>query len=154
METRTDTPNVETRTEILSGLRRLIATRSGIDRRNYQRDYRDAEGAAAFRADYRTIARDGRDARRLLAWVETRAGITADDIGRRAGPGDRLSLSADRTEWNYCAGQYFATEYRAAVCRMLSAVIRDYFREGGYTGDEIARVARREFGRGIASRYF
>jgi len=110
------------RAAILDGLRRFISQRSGIDARNYQRDYRDKEGAAAFRADYRGILRDGREARALLEWIERTPSISAEAIAARATPGARLSLSADGTTWHYTAGQYFAVEYRAAACRTLSGL--------------------------------
>lgn len=154
METATDTPTVETvsRSAILEGLRRFISQRSGIDPRNYIRDYRDADGRRAFNSDRYTIARDGRDARRLLAFVAARESISADDIAGRAH--GRLELSGDRRTWHYTAGQYFATEYRAAAARLLAAIIWDHFRDGGNSAEFIRREARGYFGRGIAARYF
>jgi hypothetical protein len=56
---------------------------------------------------------------------------------------------------DYCTGQYFPTEYRRAVCSVLSSALWDYFRTNGAdTGDDIRRTARRELGRSIASRWF
>jgi hypothetical protein len=152
----TETTITTSRAAILDGLRRFIAQRSGIDARNYQRDYRDKEGAAAFRADYRGILRDGREARLLLEWIERTPSISAEAIAARATPGARLSLSADGATWNYTAGQYFAVEYRAAACRTLAGIIWDYMRDGWElkTADDIRAAARRNFGRGIASRWF
>jgi len=150
METETETV---ARDAILDGLRRVIAQRSGIDWRNYFSDGRDADGRRAFNSDRYTIARDGRDARRLLEYVAAATLITADDIAARA-RGGRLELSDDRRTWHYTAGQYFATEYRAAVARLLAGVIWDYLRDGHDTADGIRRRARQIFGRGIASRYF
>jgi hypothetical protein len=158
VETATDTPNVETvtRAAILAGLRRFIAQRSGIDSRNYIRGPGDVDGRRAFLADYRGILRDGRDARRLLEWIDGRPfSISADDIAARA-RGGRLELSADRREWRYTAGQYFAVEYRAAAARLLAGIIWDYLADG-YPVDgaeSIRRRARQIFGRGIAGRYF
>ena len=155
MKTATDTPNVETvtREAILDGLRRFIGQRSGIDWRNYIRDWRDDGGRRALNADRYTISRDGRDVRRLLEFVSAAESITADDIASRA-YGGRLKLSDDRREWHYTAGQYFAVEYRAAAARLLAGIIWDYLRDDNTTADHIRRRAGQIFGRGIASRYF
>jgi hypothetical protein len=157
VETANNTPAVETvtRDAILDGLRRFIWQRSGIDARNYIRDYRDADGRRAYNADRYAIGRDGRDARRLLEYVAAAQLITADDIAARA-RGGRLELSDDRRTWNYTAGQYFAIEYRAAAARLLAGVIWDYLADGypANGGDAIRRRARQLFGRGIGARYF
>jgi hypothetical protein len=155
VETATDTPNVETvtRDAILDGLRRFIGQRSGMDARNYIRDYRDADGRRAYNADRYAIGRDGRDARRLLDFVAARLSISADDIAARA-RGGRLKLSDDRRTWHYTAGQYFAIEYRAAAARLLAGIVWDYLRDGYDTADGIRHRARQLFGRGIAARYF
>ena len=152
METATDTV---TREAILDGLRRFIGQRSGMDARNYIRDYRDADGRRAYNADRYAIGRDGRDARRLLDFVAARLSISADDIAARA-RGGRLELSDDRRTWSYTAGQYFAVEYRRAAARLLAGIIWDYLADGypANGGDAIRRRARQIFGRGIGSRYF
>ncbi|NBW17992.1 MAG: hypothetical protein EBR82_59470 [Caulobacteraceae bacterium] len=156
MATATATPD---RAAILSGLRRFIAQRSGVELRNYISGPGDADGRRAFMAEYRRILRDGRDARRMLEWVDGRDRITAEDIASRA-RGGRLELSGDRREWHYTAGQYFAVEYRAAAARLLAGIIWDYLADGypaGYpagSADDIRRRARLIFGRGIAGRYF
>jgi len=82
----------------------------------------------------------------------------------------------------YCTGQYFPTEYRKAACAVLASALWDYAREnmpkpdgkvtrttgsgpfrresehdsieGLSPGDWLRRYFRREFGRGIASRWF
>ena len=62
----------------------------------------------------------------------------------------------------YCAGQNWSTEYRAAACAVLSSVLRDFERErlSKTVGDwrELADIMRKnfrqQFGRGIASRWF
>ncbi|CAB4152084.1 hypothetical protein UFOVP938_57 [uncultured Caudovirales phage] len=83
---------------------------------------------------------------------------------------------------DYCSGQYFPTEYRKAVCAVLASVLWDTWREnmpapsgkitktsgfgpfahesehdsinGMTPGDYLRATARKEFGRGIASRWF
>jgi hypothetical protein len=155
VETANNTPTVETvtREAILDGLRRFIGQRSGMDARNYIRDYRDADGRRAYNADRYAIGRDGRDARRLLEFVAARPSISADDIAARA-RGGRLELSDDRRVWSYTAGQYFSIEYRAAAARLLAGIIWDYLRDGGNSAEFIRREARGYFGRGIGARYF
>lgn len=84
---------------------------------------------------------------------------------------------------SYCAGQYWPTEYRRAACAVLASALWDYKREhcmpapsgkvtvshgvgafahesehdsieGKSPGDWLRHSFRREFGRGIASRWF
>ena len=157
METAT-APTIE-KAAAVDMLRRYISQRSGIDRRNYQRDYRDADGYRAFRADYREILRDGRDARRLLEFIAGRDGITAADIvSARNGNGrlefERIAETVNGWRLSYTAGQYFATEYRAAACNLLAGIVRRYFLACGYSPEHMRREIVGTFGRGIAGRWF
>jgi hypothetical protein len=134
------------RTEILEALARFVAQRSGIDGRNY------GGSREAFLGDYRRILRDGREARALLRVVELSTclpdSILADVLksGRLTWDGKRL---------DYCAGQYFPTEYRAAACRALASVLWNYWGDGGrYTADQIRAAAKSNLGRGITRRWF
>jgi hypothetical protein len=141
---------------ILSAIRAHIAQRSGIDFRNYQSgDYQASR--RAFLGDYRPILKHGRDARALLDFIENRDEITAENIkeATRAFSG-RLSLveRGDSVAADYCTGQYFPTEYRAAACAVLALAVWDYWREDCESGEEIRKRARRRFGRGLASRWF
>lgn len=146
------------KTSAIALLRAFVAQRSGIDRRNYQTDWRDEEGRRAFNSDYRSILRDGRDARFLIGWAERIDSITGADIVRACrGRLEFYSGDDGRPRLSYTAGQYFAVEYRAAVCRAIASVIWEYLRGDGSvsrTADEIRAAARSLFGRGIASRYF
>jgi len=134
------------RTEILEALARFVGQRSGIDGRIY------GGSQEAFMTDYRRILRDGREARALLRVVELSTclpdSILVDVLktGRLTWDGKRL---------DYCAGQYFATEYRAAVCRALASVLWNYWWDGGrYTAEQIRAAAKSNLGRGIARRWF
>lgn len=137
-------------------LRSHISSRSGLDPLDYARDWRDNDGITAFRSDQRKIARDGKEARLLLAFVEGRDSITADDIvyaGERAFSG-RLSFAEapDGTmRIDYCTGQHYPTEYRAAVCALLASVIRKYWHDDG---NDVHKLATGYFGRGVYSRWF
>lgn len=147
--------------DILAALRGFIAQRSGIDSRKYFSDWRDESGVAAFRADYRRILKQGRHARELLRVVGQRESITAEDILLHS-KGGRLEITEKdgRVSVDYCAGQYYATEYRAAACAFLAGIIwrrmSADFAEGGKSvdGNAIRKRARQVFGRGIAQAWF
>lgn len=154
METTTRTE----RDDILDCLAAFIGQRSGIVTRDYASDWRDKDGLAALRSDQAKIARDGKQARELLASVRRRS-ITADDLkaALRDAFSGRLSWDGEAKRLDYCTGQYFATEYRAAVCSVLATAMWRYWRSDmpdDCTADDIRRKARAEFGRAIASRWF
>jgi hypothetical protein len=138
-----------TKAEIIAAMRAHIGQRSGIDFRNYgDRD--------SFMGDYRPMLREGREARKMLRFVELRDSITADNIlaaCKQAFSG-RLTYNAAKKRFDYCTGQYFATEYRAAACAVLASVIWDYFRDSYPTRDRIEKEVRGYLGRGIVSRWF
>lgn len=78
--------------------------------------------------------------------------------------------AGDAVEVDYCTGQYFPTEYRRAVAAVCASALWNHWRDGisipalsacpdhapgiKNVGDYIRKTARREFGRGIASRWF
>ena len=133
--------------DILAALRKHISGRSGIDFRNY------GDRASAM-DDYRKIMRHGKHARAMLHAVELRESITADMLAsafQRAYSG-RLSLTDKGCD--YCAGQYYAIEYRAAACAVLATALRNYWIDDGRKMDELRKLARAELGRSIASAWF
>ena len=160
--------------QIITALRAFVAQRSGMDWHNYG-------DVTSYRAEQRGIMRDGKEARELLRAVELRDSITADDIikASKSAFSGRLSI-VERDDGavavDYCAGQYFPTEYRKAVCAVCASVLWDYMRDhcmpapelmhnsetgetlrrykGMRAGDYIRAQFRREYGRGIASRWF
>jgi hypothetical protein len=134
------------RTEILEALARFVAQRSGIDGRNY------GGSREAFLGDYRRILRDGREARALLRVVQLSTCLP-DSILVDVLKSGRLTWDGKRLD--YCAGQYFPTEYRAAACRALASVLWNYWGDGGrYTADQIRAAAKSNLGRGITRRWF
>jgi len=155
--------------EIIELLRKFTNQRSGIDYRNYSRgslrwnprslrnEYVQSSG---LKNDIARIAQSGRDARILLQLVENTPTITADDLRRSfSAYAGRLELKQEGdSKWrlSYCTGQYFPTEYRDAVCAVLSSAIWNYIRTmpNMESGDDIRKQARKMFGRGIASRWF
>jgi hypothetical protein len=139
-----------TKSEICAKLRAFVAQRSGLDWRNYASDWRDKSGMDALRSDRNRILQHGRDARALLVFVE-RSSMPSDFIMRELEAG-RLTFDPSRNALDYCTGQYFPTEYRAAVCRALSNAIWRFYRDN--VTPDVREFARDTFGRGIASRWF
>lgn len=146
----------ELRETILELIARWICQKPGLDPRNYIRDWRDAEGRAAYRADLRTITRQRHDAFALLRYIELRPSITGADLAAALTVGGRLSYTPGRG-LDYTTGQYWPMEFRAAACRVMASVIWDRLRRDAgehADGDMIRRAARRELGRAIAERWF
>ena len=160
---------------ILANLDAFVRQRSGLE-------YRDHSDATSYRAEQRSITRDLHDYRTLRAAVQWRDGIDAAALKEafRAFSG-RLTWKGKRLD--YCIGQYFPTEYRKAACAVLASALWDYTRDkampepsgkltvtigkgefafttehdnvdGLSPGDWLRRYFRREFGRGLAARYF
>lgn len=148
--------NSVNKSAILTALDAFIRQRPGLEFGNYG-DLR------SYRAELRSITKDLHHARQLLAYVACRDSIPAERIidATRSG---RLSIVADDTgavRIDYCAGQYWPTEYRRAVCALLASVIWCYWRDEcapspktESMGDWLRDKARKEFGRAIASRFF
>ena len=112
---------------------------------------------AAYRSEIRSITRQRADARRLLAAVARRDSITAADI--IAAFNGRLTLGTNKGKLclDYCTGQYWPTEYRAAVARLAASLLWSYWWSNCSSADVahyIRKTAKGEFGRGIASRWF
>lgn len=133
---------------ICDALARWIKQRPGLEYGNYG-------DPTSYRAECRSIARDKREAETLLAAVRWRDSITADDLLKAAQGAfsGRLTISLEERqaesdytstggnyfqqppgkEWrakiDYCAGQYWPTEYRKAVCAVLASALWDYTRE-------------------------
>lgn len=134
---------------IINIIRRFISQRSGLNWRDYVSGGSDTAGREALRADYTRILKHGRDARALLGAVE-RSSITAESITGHLTDGGRLSLVGNRLD--YTTGQYFATEYRGAVCSLLSSMLIIHYGEGSIK--HARRWASRNVGRGVAARWF
>lgn len=133
--------------------RAFIAKRPSLDARDYMRGPFDRDGRASLLSDSRRITQQLNDARALLRFCE----IYSADINAQLNTGNRLHFDANGA-LEYHVGQYWPTEYRAAVARTAASAIWAYWRDecgDAYnTGDKLRARARREFGRGIASRWF
>ena len=140
---------------IIACLRKFIAQRPGLEFGNYG-------DVSAYRSEMRSITKDRHHAEAMLSSVAWRDSITADTIleaSKHAFSG-RLTITEPtpgRFVLDYCTGQYWPTEYRRAVCSVLSSALWDYWRECGgaaSTGDAIRKAASRELSRSIAQRWF
>lgn len=141
-----------TKQQIVDALRAFVSQRSGIDSRNYFQTWRDTDGIKAMRSDQHKIRRDGADARVLLSFVEGREWITADALRKYLTSGGRLFWDGPSNSPDYHVGQYYPTEYRAAVCRFLAQIIWSSCRAHGI--DDVRKYAREQFGRGLQGRWF
>ena len=130
--------------EIKSMLRAFVAQRPGFDYRNYNT-------ASAYRADQKRAMRDKADALALIS-------AYPDDADPRflvgvLSSGNRLSLEGGQLE--YTVGQYYCTEYRAAVCRAVSDALRSL--SWAQSQERLAETRKRMariVGRGCANRWF
>ena len=130
--------------EIKSALRAFVAQRPGFDYRKYNT-------AGAYRADQKRAMRDKADALALISAFPDNAdprflvGVLSS--------GNRLSLEGGQLE--YTAGQYYCTEYRAAVCRAVSDALRSL--SWAQSQERLAETRQRMariVGRGCANRWF
>ena len=156
--------------KIIDALRAFAHKRPGLEYGNYG-------DPVAYRAEMRAITKDLHQARALLRYIELRASISAADIikASKSAYSGRLTIGADATI-DYCTGQYWPTEYRRAVCAVLAQVIWAWQRDqclpaptlhhnsetgetverykGQRAGDYLRASLKREFGRGMAARWF
>jgi len=165
---------------IIAALHKFVAQRPGLEFGNYG-------DVSAYRSEMRSITADRHHAETLLAAVSWRDSITADDLIRASEHAfsGRLSIKieGDKVTIDYCAGQYFPTEYRKAVCAVLASALWDYTRThampapsgkikrmagvgafkyetehnniGGMSpGEWLRKHFRAEFGRTVANRWF
>ena len=139
------------REDILAALHTFILRRPWLEYGNYG-------DRKAYRAEVRTITKQLHDARQLLLLVYRRSSITAQNIKDGFGAySGRLSWDGKRLD--YCTGQYWPTEYRAAVCAVMAQVLWRFFRDCAPAGTQnrgeyIRTAARRELGRSLARRFF
>ena len=130
--------------ELKALLRTFVAQRPGFEHGNYNT-------LSAYRADQRRAMNDKADALALIS-------AYPDDADPRflvgvLSSGNRLSLEGGQLE--YTAGQYYCTEYRAAVCRAVSEALRSL--SWAQSQERLAETRKRMariVGRGCANRWF
>jgi len=151
---------------IIDALNAWVNQRPGLEFGNYG-------DVSSYRAEMRSITRDLQHARAMINYVAWHDSITAEMILDAAKSGRLSIVVTDGTvAIDYCTGQYWPTEYRPAVCRLLSSVIWNWISANASTvevtkmpqygcmegivnqGDYIRKTARRELGTSIARRWF
>ena len=123
----------------LDTLRAFINSRPGFDLGNYDR--------AGYLSDSRRVQQQRKDGLTMLR--ECELFNIAPNYSAFSG---RLTPTAEG--FDYCTGQDYCTEYRAAACACLASGIWAYWRDCGYSAEEIRKQARKVFGRGLANRWF
>ena len=141
--TGSETQEVE-RESILSALSKFIESGPGLDSRDYG-DY------ASYRSEQRSITRDLQDARYLLRQVEWHDFSVTSDILKNAFAAFSGRLSWNGRELDYTTGQYYPVEYRKAACAVLA---RALMIQAPCFGDDCQQWKKKNFPRGIASRWF
>ena len=172
-------PMNNTPTNSLPSRETLVALLSAFARQRPGLDFANYGSVSSYRSELRQITKDLQHARTLIRAVEL-SSITAESLlAAFSAYSGRLSYDAATNSLNYCAGQYFPTEYRKAVCAVCASALWAHVRaysmpaptvkqhgkagepmrtehvyDGLSAGDWLRRKFRREFGRGIASRWF
>lgn len=131
--------------KMMDALSVFIRQRAGLEFGNYG-------DLQSYRQEQRSITKDRHQAFELFRFICRSESITAERI--KAEARNRLEWKNDK--WEYTTGQYFPTEYRRAVCNMLSAVLWNWFREECKceTREKIQASAKRNFSRAVAKRWF
>lgn len=148
--------NEQAKSDILDALKNFVNQRPGFDWCNYS-------SMSNYRGDQRPVQKQRLIAHDLIRWVAWHDTITAEMILAAAEHNfsGRLSIAYDpetrECEVDYCTGQYWPTEYRLAVVRVLAGLVwdwlrKDYDKESGFR-DYAIKFARNEFGV-AASKYF
>ena len=128
--------------ELKALLRAFVAQRPGFEHGNYNT-------LSAYRADQKRAMRDKADALALI-------NAFPDEAGRgflEQHLDGRLRLDGDQLD--YTPGQYYCTEYRAAVCRVVSDALRAL--SWAQSQERLAETRKRMariVGRGCANRWF
>ena len=128
--------------ELKAALRAFVAQRPGFEHGNYNT-------LSAYRADQREAAQQKADA---LALINAFPDEAAREFLEKHLDG-RLRLDGEHLD--YTPGQYYCTEYRAAVCRAVSDALRSL--SWAQSQERLAETRKRMariVGRGCANRWF
>ena len=128
--------------ELKALLRAFVARRPGLDYHNYAT-------TSDYRADQKRAMRDKADALALINAFpdEAARGFLEKHLDGR--------LRLDGEHLDYTPGQYYCTEYRAAVCRAVSDALRAL--SWAQSQERLAETRKRMariVGRGCANRWF
>ena len=139
--------------QVLIALDAWVRQRPGLEFGNYG-------DAVNYRQEARRITRQLHDYQALragLAWRTISAEQWADAFRAYSGRLLPLSRPDGSVKLSYCTGQYWPTEYRAAACAVLAAVLWALKREEAgqveRPGDWIRGQFSKQFGRHVAGRW-
>jgi len=139
--------------EIINALRTFAQKRPQLEYVNYG-------DLSSYLRESRAITKDLHHARKLLRKVEL-SSITAQDIVNASNEAFSRRLTIipansynDKIKVEYCIGQYFATEYRKAVCAVLARALWNHWRSDATDAQRIRNTARSELGATLARAYF
>lgn len=133
-----------TKDALLSALEAFIRQRPGFNPREYG-------DRASYMHDVRRATKDLNHARTLIRWARL-SGVSYETLSETMTPRARLSWDGERLD--YCTGQYWCTEYRAAVVAALCSAVWAYARDYCHadTREKIQRYARNVLPRAVARR--
>ena len=112
-----------------------------------------------YRRESAEVTRDRRDFYELFIFALRKLGAPALDAAiekNLRNTSGRLFME-ESGEIGYHTGQYFATEYRPAACRVLVEILWNHTREARpelTTGHDLRAYFRREFSRRVSSGYY
>lgn len=137
-------------------LTKFVNQRPGLDFANYG-------DVSSYRSEMAEITRDRSDYFELLALAFSRMDDLNDKVtAYLKNTSGRLTLN-ENDQLEYCAGQYFPTEYRPAANRILANLIfasyRDEIEHNSPNpvykdGHEIRKAIKRNVSRRLARNYF
>jgi hypothetical protein len=131
--------------QLIRLIEEFVNSRPRFDPGNYS-------DASSYRADMRRAMRHRQDAHVMIRYCLRATGDIEPHI-RDALRTGRLTLRDDGT-LDYCTGQYYPTEYRAAACRVLSSALWHFWRTPTSTADSLRATARVALPRSVANRWF
>jgi hypothetical protein len=105
-----------TKESLLSALETFVCQRPGFEFGNYG-------DRASYMSDVRRATRDLHHARALIRWARL-SSVPYDVLAGVMTERDRLSWNGARVE--YCTGQYWPVEYRAAVIDAMRGAMREF----------------------------
>lgn len=159
MQTETNQPTTanprEYQDKVFALLNKWARQRPGLEFCNYG-------DVPAYRSELRSITKTLADFNALMASAAWRTFTPAQIREAFRAYSGRLSLvekDGQPVSLEYCTGQYWPTEYRNAACAVLAMLLWNVKLDNmpsvlrGH-GDSIRAEFRREFGPGVAKRWF
>jgi hypothetical protein len=136
--------------KIAKKLIKFVDQRPGLEFCNYG-------NLRAFRAEQRVVSRQKREFYKLLAGLVA-VSENPDVQLFAAGASGRLTWDTKESRWEYCTGQYFSTEFRAAACRIVAdaiwSALRAQYHHAPGSGDAMRADCAQLLGTRLAEKWF